>query len=95
MSDIRRATIRERRQVTLPAEICRQLDLDVGDSVTLELREGSLVLTPARKRALDALEELHRIFAESDVTEEELQEEGRMIRAGLSRSRYGQRRRTA
>lgn len=95
MSDVRRATIRDRRQITLPADVCKELGLDVGDSVTLELSDGTLVLTPGRKRALDALAELHRIFAESGVTEGELQEGGRRIRAELSRQRYGQRRRTA
>lgn len=94
MSDIKRATIRERRQVTLPAEICRELDLDVGDTVTLELTDGALLLTPGPKRALDALAELHRIFAEAGVSEEELQDEGRRVRAELSSQRYGQRRRT-
>lgn len=95
MSDVRRATIRERRQITLPAEVCKELGLDVGDTVTLQLSDGALVMTPGRKSALNALAELHRIFAESGVTEEELQEDGRRIRAELTRQRYGQRRRTA
>jgi antitoxin component of MazEF toxin-antitoxin module len=95
MSDVRRATIRERRQITLPADFCKELGLEVGDVVTMDLNDGTLILTPGRKRALDALAELHRIFAESGVTEEDLQEEGRRIRAELSRQRYGQRKRTA
>ena len=95
MSDVRQTRIRERRQITIPADFCRELDMKIGDSFTVELREGGLVLTPSHKAALDALTELHRIFAESGVTERELQAEGRRIRAELSRQRYGQRRRSA
>ncbi len=95
MSDVRNTIIRERRQITLPADICRELEMEIGDSFSVELREGSVVLTPSRKGALDALAELHRIFAESSVSERGLQQEGRRIRAELSRQRYGQRRRPA
>ncbi len=90
MSDVKHATIRERRQVTLPADFCRELDLDIGDSLTLELREGSLVLTPSRKAALDALAAIQRAFQESGITEKDLQETARKIRHRLVRERYGE-----
>lgn len=95
MSDVRRATIRQRRQITLPADFCEELDLRVGDSVAVDMANGSIRLTPTRERFLDALGELQRIVRESGVTEAELQREGRRIRAELSRQRYGQRRRSA
>jgi bifunctional DNA-binding transcriptional regulator/antitoxin component of YhaV-PrlF toxin-antitoxin module len=90
MSDVKRATIRERRQITLPADFCRELDLGIGDSLTLELREGSLVLTPSRKAALDALTAIQKAFQESGITEEELLEEGRRVRTELVREIYGE-----
>lgn len=90
MSDVKRATIRDRRQVTLPADVCRELDLDVGDSVTLELRDGSLVVTPSKKAALDALTAIQEAFQKSGITEEELQKTAREIRHRLVRERYGE-----
>ena len=90
MSGVRRATIRERRQITLPADFCRELDIDIGDSLTLELREGSLVLTPSRKAALDALTAIQKAFQQSGITEEELLEEGRRVRTELVREIYGE-----
>ena len=42
-----------------------------------------------RTRALAALEEIRRAFTASDVTEAELQAEGRRIRKQLARERCG------
>ena len=89
MSDVRHATIRERRQITLPADICRELDLDVGDAVAVELVNGGIRLTPSRRRFLDALAAIQQAFQESGITEEELQEAGRKARAELVRELYG------
>ncbi len=90
MSDVRRATIRDRRQITLPADFCKELGLDVGDTLTLELRDGAVVATPSRKEALDALAAIQRAFQESGITEEELLEEGRRVRTELVREIYGE-----
>jgi len=89
MSDVRRATIRERRQVTLPADVCRELGLEVGDSVSLELLEGSIKLTPDRKRFLDTLAAMQQAFQQSGITEEELLEEGSRVRREITRELYG------
>ena len=89
MSDVRHATIRERRQVTLPADVCRELGLEVGDSVSLELLEGSIKLTPDRKRFLDALAAIQQAFQQSGITEEELLEEGSRVRREITRELYG------
>jgi antitoxin component of MazEF toxin-antitoxin module len=86
---LEQAVIRERRQITLPAEICREIGVEVGDTVALEIKSGSLVITPSRKRALDALEEIRKAFQESGVTEKEFQAELRRVRRQLSRERYG------
>ncbi len=89
MSDVRRATIRQRRQLTLPADVCRELGLEVGDSVTIEVEDGRLVATPSRKRALDALAAIQKAFQESGITEEEWLEELRRVRREMTRERYG------
>jgi AbrB family looped-hinge helix DNA binding protein len=89
MSDVRRATIRERRQVTLPADVCRELGLEVGDSLSVELLDGSIKLTPDRKRFLDALSAIQQAFQKSGVTEEELLEEGKRVRREITRELYG------
>ena len=89
MSDVRRATIRNRRQLTLPADICRDLGLEVGDSVTIEVADGRLVATPSRKRALEALAAIRQAFQESGITEQEWLEELRRVRREMTRERYG------
>ena len=84
-----RATIRDRRQITLPADICKQLGLDVGDGVEFEVENGSLRLTPSKKVALDALAELRRLFAESGISEKEFQTDLKRIRRELVKEKYG------
>jgi AbrB family looped-hinge helix DNA binding protein len=85
-----RAIIRDRRQITLPADICQELDLKIGDAVELEVTEqGSLLATPSRRRALDALAEIRRIFAESGITEAAFQADLRRIRKELVKEKYG------
>lgn len=84
-----KAFVRDRRQITLPSELCRELNISSGDALEVEVRDGGLFLTPARKAALDALAEIQRLFQESGITEEELQAEGRRIRRQLTRERYG------
>ena len=87
-----RAVLRPRRQLTLPRDICRQLGIDTGDHVDLSVEDGTLVVTPSRKRALDALAEIQNAFARSGLTEEDLQRAARGARTELIRERYGRRR---
>lgn len=83
-------TLRPRRQVTLPADICEALGLQVGDRLELSFEgEGLLVLKPRKAIALLALREIQRAFGESGMTEEELQEQARRVRERLSRAKYG------
>ena len=84
-----RAVLRPRRQLTLPRDICRQLGIDTGDQVDLSVEHGTLVVTPSRKRALDALAEIQSAFARSGLTEEELQRAAGDARTELVRERYG------
>ena len=87
-----RAVLRPRRQLTLPRDICHQLGIDTGDHVDLSVEDGTLVVTPSRKRALDALAEIQNAFARSGLTEEDLQRAARGARTELVRERYGRRR---
>ena len=84
-----RAVLRPRRQLTLPRDVCRQLGIDIGDQVDLSVEDGTLVVTPSRRRALDALAEIQSAFARSGITEEELQRAAKEARTELIRERYG------
>ena len=82
-------TLRPRRQLTLPPQICEALGLEVGDRLEVSVTDEGVLVKPKKRLALNALAEIQRAFQEAGVTEEELQEEGRRVREELSRSRYG------
>lgn len=83
-------TLRPRRQLTLPPDICELLGLQVGDRLQISVTEDTLVVKPKKAVALKALAEIQRVFQESGLTEQELQEKGKKVRERLSRTRYGQ-----
>lgn len=83
-----RVTLRERRQLTLPREVCEALEVKPGDGLNLELLEGALLVRPSKKAALDALRAIQEAFAESGITEEELLESGRQVREELVREKW-------
>jgi bifunctional DNA-binding transcriptional regulator/antitoxin component of YhaV-PrlF toxin-antitoxin module len=97
MSDVRgmsrmQSVIRDRRQITLPREVCEQLGVDVGDTVEMAVEGGALVITPSKKLALDALNEIQAAFARSSISEQELQRAAGQARTERARERYGRRR---
>ena len=81
--------LRPKRQITLPAEVCDALGLQLGDHLEVSLVEDGVLLRPRKLVALEALHEIQRAFAGSGLSEEEIQAEGRRIREQLSRGRYG------
>jgi len=83
------AILRPRRQITLPRGVCDELGIAPGDRLDVEVRAGSVLLRPAKRRALDALKEIQDAFARARITEKELQEEGRSVRRQLTAERYG------
>jgi AbrB family looped-hinge helix DNA binding protein len=83
-------TLRPRRQLTLPAELCDALDLEVGDRLEVTLSDDGLVVRPKKAVAMRALREIQKAFATSDLSEAELQEEGRLLRQELTRARHGE-----
>jgi AbrB family looped-hinge helix DNA binding protein len=57
-----RAKVTGRHAITLPAELCRRLGIEVGDSVELEVRDGAVELRPARVPRIYTLQELRGIL---------------------------------
>ena len=82
-------TLRPKRQLTLPAEICEAPGIEPGD--TLELSVDGRVLTsrPKKAKAMDALQEIRDSFTRSGITEAELLEAGRAARRDIKWERNG------
>jgi AbrB family looped-hinge helix DNA binding protein len=59
---IYRAKVTGRHAITLPAELCRQLGIEVGDSVDLEVRGGKVELRPTRVPRIYSIQELQGIL---------------------------------
>ncbi len=81
--------VRDRRQVTLPSQVCELLGIHPGDHLTLTVNGDEVVLRSRAKGALDALAVLRKAVAESGVSEDEMQAEGRHVRKELLLERYG------
>jgi AbrB family looped-hinge helix DNA binding protein len=81
--------IRDKRQVTLPRNICEQLGVTEGDILTVYIEGDRLVAKPKKNVAMDSLREIQRLFKESDVTEKELLKTSRRIRKELVKKHYG------
>lgn len=81
-------TLRPRRQITLPKEVCEQLGIKPGDMLELFLEGSTLVAKPKKVIALEALQEIREAFKRSGITEEELQETGRQVRQEVVSARY-------
>ena len=83
-----RVTLRGRRQLTLPRDVCEALKVRPGDWLNLELVEGALLVRPSKKVALDAIRAIQHALEEAGVTEEELLESGRRIREEMVREKW-------
>ena len=81
-------TVRAKRQLTLPKDICDELGLKPGDRLALEIHNGVLVAKPAGQAVLDALEAISKALHEVGVTEADLLEGGKQVRDELFRERY-------
>ena len=84
------ATLRPRRQITLPAEICEALSVELGDQLDLEITADAVIIRKKRGGALDALREIQRAFAATDLTDNEVMGAQRRIREQATRVRYGE-----
>jgi AbrB family looped-hinge helix DNA binding protein len=81
--------LRQKRQVTLPRQICDQLGIGPGDVLELTLEDSTIIARPRKMVALEALKEIQQAFKRSGITEEELQKAGRRARQEVARERYG------
>jgi bifunctional DNA-binding transcriptional regulator/antitoxin component of YhaV-PrlF toxin-antitoxin module len=83
--------LRDKRQLTLPRDICEQLGIGPGDKLTPYVEDGALVAKPNKTIALEALRELRESFKNSGITLKELLANGRRIRKELVKEYYGDR----
>ncbi|MBI4304143.1 MAG: AbrB/MazE/SpoVT family DNA-binding domain-containing protein [Chloroflexi bacterium] len=82
------ATIRPKRQITLPGEVCNALGVKIGDVLELTVEGSALVARPRKNAALDALKEIREAFKRSGIDQEQLQEIGDGVRSEVIRGRY-------
>jgi len=82
-------TLRPKRQLTLPAEICAALDIEPGDLLELSIEGRVLTARPKKAKAMDALREIRDSFERAGITEEELLKAGRNTRRTVNRERHG------
>ena len=83
--------LRQKRQITLPKEICEQLGIEPGDMLELALENSALVARPKKVAALEALREIREAFKRSGITEKELQDIGSRVRQEVIREHYAAR----
>jgi AbrB family looped-hinge helix DNA binding protein len=87
----KKIVLRDKRQLTLPRDICEQLGIGPGDKLTVYVEDGALVAKPNKTIALEALRELRESFKNSGITLKELLANGRRIRKELVKEYYGDR----
>ncbi len=80
--------IRRKRQVTIPRSISDKLGVKPGDVLEFRVEDSTLIATPKKAIALDALREIQEAFARSGITETELQEAGRRARRKIIKELY-------
>ena len=65
--------IRQRRQTTIPSAVLAQLGVGIGDSLEISVSDNKATLIPQKQIALNALQEIQSVFADSGVKESEMQ----------------------
>ena len=81
-------TVRPKRQITLPTDICQRLGIVPGDKLELVIEGNTLIARPKKAIALEALREIREAFKRSGITEEALQEASRQIRQKSTGEHY-------
>ena len=59
--------ISSKHQIAVPSAIRKELELEAGDHLLAQVRDGVIVLVPRRGDAVDQLRGLHREIWEGDV----------------------------
>lgn len=81
--------IRPRRQITLPAAVLDQLDLDVGDSLSLKIERQTLIAKAVQSQTVDTFQAIQGAIRKSKVSEKSFQKSGQKIRKDLFAEKYG------
>jgi AbrB family looped-hinge helix DNA binding protein len=81
--------VQEKGQVTLPAEVRRNLGLKKGDLVAVTQTPEGILIIPQEILATQALDRIGEILREQGLTLEELMESGRKERETLIAEQYG------
>ncbi|MDP2936306.1 MAG: AbrB/MazE/SpoVT family DNA-binding domain-containing protein [Dehalococcoidia bacterium] len=93
MKDSRRGAqlvrVQEKGQVTLPAEVRRNLGLKKGDLVAVTQTPEGVLITPQEVIAMQALDRLGEALSKRGLSLEELIESGRDIRGEFIKEQYG------
>ena len=81
--------IRPRRQITLPAAVLDQLDLDVGDSLSLKIERQTLIAKAVQSQTVDTFQAIQGAIRKSKVSEKSFQKSGQKIRKDFFAEKYG------
>lgn len=81
--------IRDRRQITLPADLLKELSLSVGDKLAFQVSNQKLIAKPIKNQSLETLKALQKTFFKANISERDLQESGVNIRKKLTTDLYG------
>ncbi len=81
--------IQEKGQITLPADLRRQLGLKKGDLVAVTGTPEGVLITPQEVMTSKALDQIGAILREQGLSLEELIETGRDHRGDLLHEHYG------
>jgi len=75
-------SLRPKRQITLPLEVCEKLGLEYGDKLEIKIEKDYFIAKPKKTVALDALNEIRSAFEKSGLNEGELLKTQEKIRHG-------------
>lgn len=81
--------VQEKGQVTLPADVRRNLRIKKGDLVAITETDEGVLITPQETIAIQALDRIGAALREQGLSLEALIESGREERAGLLKELYG------
>ncbi len=81
--------VHEKGQVTLPADVRRNLGLKKGDLVSVTQTDEGILITPQEVIANRLLDQIGEALREKGLTLDELIESGREIRGTIVQEKYG------
>ncbi len=81
--------VQEKGQVTLPADIRRNLNLKKGDLVAVTQTEDGVLITPQGVLANKTLDKIGQLLREQGLTLDDLIESGREERGKIVAEKYG------